>query len=166
MVLPLGFGTTENNTSLSQFLSRITKTFLLDLEHGTSKYDNLLYQIFFSKCVCACMHMQVCACSAHESCWGQKGYQIPCTQNPRHLWTIRNGCWEWNPDSLEERWVLNYHLFFPCIDYFKRKAVWEMYHVRRTSSALGIGWKTLVWPRWEGPSLFSERRGIYFLGDT
>lgn len=61
MVLPLGVRTTENDTSLSQFLSRITKIFLLDLEHAIPKYDNLLYQIFFPNvcvpaCICKCVH--------------------------------------------------------------------------------------------------------------
>lgn len=87
-----------------RFLLRITSLFLdfcLELQKHFFWIWNMLHpnmttcyiKYFFSKCVCTCMHTQVCACSVWESCWVQKGCQIPWIQNSRHLWTIRNGCW-------------------------------------------------------------------------
>lgn len=97
MVLPLGFRTTENNTSLSQFLSRITKIFLLDLEHATPKYDNLLYQIFFLSvcvpaCICKCVHA-VCV-KVVEAKRGIKspGSRVPGACEPSGM-GAENGTW-------------------------------------------------------------------------
>lgn len=118
---------------------------------------------FPNVCVPACIHKCV-----HALCVrvveAKKGVKSPGSRAPGTCEPSGMGAgWERNLGSLKEWWVLSYHLFLPCIEYFKRKQFGKCHHIRRTSSALGIGWKTLVW-QVRGAIPILREKGHLFLG--